>query len=114
MGATNALACTCDFEIHVTQSIFISRLSDRIATLPSSAIIPIAIPAIPALIGTPASMSAIDPAQTVAIEDDPLDLEYIRDDPNSIWKILGITFLIDLPARLACPTSLLPGISRSV
>ena len=49
------------------------RMSVRIATLSPSLISPIATPAQAALIGTPASIRASDPPQTVAIEDDPFD-----------------------------------------
>ena len=51
------------------------RMSVRTANLPvsSSSTRPIAAPATGALIGTPASISASAPPQTVAIEDEPFD-----------------------------------------
>ena len=49
------------------------RMSVRMATLSPSLISPIATPAQGAFIGTPASMSASDPPQTVAMEDEPFD-----------------------------------------
>jgi hypothetical protein len=48
-------------------------MSVSTATRSASLIRPIAIPATGALIGTPASIRAIEPAHTVAIEEDPLD-----------------------------------------
>ncbi len=50
-------------------------MSERTAYLPvfSSMMSPIAMPATGALIGTPASIIAIDPPHTDAIEEDPLD-----------------------------------------
>ena len=49
------------------------RMSERTTNFPSSAIIPIAIPATGRAIGTPASISARQPPQTVAIDDEPFD-----------------------------------------
>ena len=49
------------------------RMSVRIATLSPSLIRPIATPAQGAFIGTPASISASEPPQTVAIDDEPFD-----------------------------------------
>src|SRR5437667_8103711 len=48
-------------------------MSVRIAVRPPSVINPIATPAHADLIGTPASMSASEPEQTEAIDDEPLD-----------------------------------------
>ena len=48
-------------------------MSERITWFLPSLISPIAIPAVAVLSGTPASINANDPAQTVAIEDDPFD-----------------------------------------
>jgi hypothetical protein len=48
-------------------------MSDRIVVLFFSLIRPIAMPATGAWIGTPASISASVPPQTVAIEEEPLD-----------------------------------------
>ncbi len=49
------------------------RMSVRTATLSPSLISPIATPAQGAFIGTPASISASEPPQTVAIEEEPFD-----------------------------------------
>src|SRR6187402_619459 len=48
-------------------------MSDSTANLPPSLIRPIAIPATCAFIGTPASISARQPPQTDAIDDEPFD-----------------------------------------
>jgi hypothetical protein len=48
-------------------------MSERITTLSPSLISPMAIPETGFLIGTPASISAMEPPQTVAIEEEPLD-----------------------------------------
>src|SRR5512146_456643 len=48
-------------------------MSDSTANLPPSLIRPMAIPATCAFIGTPASISARQPPQTEAIDDEPLD-----------------------------------------
>jgi hypothetical protein len=49
------------------------RMSVRVTNVPLSAIMPIAIPATGALIGTPASMSESVEAQTLAIDVEPLE-----------------------------------------
>jgi hypothetical protein len=49
------------------------RMSVRMATLAPSLMSPIATPAQGAFIGTPASISAREPPQTVAMDDEPLD-----------------------------------------
>ena len=49
------------------------RMSVRVTYLPPSAIIPIAIPATGALIGTPASISESVEAHTLAIDVEPFD-----------------------------------------
>src|SRR5687768_1963551 len=88
-------------------------MSERIACLPVllSEIIPIAIPETGPLTGTPASISAKDPAQTVAIEDEPFDSR-ISDTMRMVYGLSasgGRTCLSARRARLPCPTSLLPG-----
>jgi len=50
------------------------RMSVSVTNVPLSAIIPIAIPATGALIGTPASMRESVEAQTLAIDVEPLEL----------------------------------------
>ena len=50
------------------------RMSVRVTNVPPSAIMPIAIPATWALIGTPASISDSVEAQTLAIDVEPLEL----------------------------------------
>jgi len=49
------------------------RMSVRTATLSPSFTRPMATPAQGAFIGTPASMSASEPAHTVAMDDEPFD-----------------------------------------
>ena len=49
------------------------RMSVRVTKFPSSAIMPIAIPATGALIGTPASISDRVEPQTLAIDVEPFD-----------------------------------------
>ncbi len=51
----------------------IPRMSVRTLTLSPSLISPMAIPAQAERTGTPASISASEPPQTVAIDDEPLD-----------------------------------------
>ena len=80
--------------------------------VPSSVISPIAIPATGALIGTPADISDIHPAQILAWLDEPL-LSNTSDTTrtvygNSSW--LGITCNNALSANAPCPISLLPGL----
>ncbi len=72
---------------------------------------PIAIPETGVLTLIPESINAIEPAQTVAIEDDPLDSR-ISETTRIVYKFsssLGKTFFKALISRLPCPTSLLPG-----
>lgn len=75
LSGCDTVACTCNLEVHVTQVVFVSQISDNTAYLSSPAFLinPIAIPETGFLIGTPASIKANVPAQTVAIEEEPLD-----------------------------------------
>ena len=63
------------------------RMSVRVTNLPSSAIMPIAMPATGDLIGTPASISdSVDP-QTEAIEVEPLDDEHVAHQPQRVGEL---------------------------
>ena len=74
-----------------------------------SEIIPIAIPETAAFKLTPPSIKANDPAHTVAIEEEPFDSK-ISDTIRMVYgESSGSTLLNDLWAKLAWPTSLLPG-----
>ena len=70
----DALRGAGDLEVHVAVVVFLAGDvgEDREAGRPSLTR-PIATPATGALIGTPASMSASEPPQTVAIDEEPLD-----------------------------------------
>src|SRR5688572_32051974 len=83
------------------------------AYLPSEArvIRPIATPPTCLGKGTPASISASEPAQTVAIDDDPFDSR-ISDTMRIVYGLsvsAGIVCLSARNARLPCPTSRRPG-----
>src|SRR5688572_2471958 len=85
-------------------------MSVRIAYFLSAVIKPIATPATCFGIAIPASIKASEPAQTVAIDDEPLDSRmsltiltvYGKSPP-------GIIFFRERIARLPWPTSLRPG-----
>src|SRR3989344_3263012 len=66
---------------------------------------PIAIPATGRVIGTPASIRAIVPAQTVAIEVEPLDARHSETMRIVYGKIsfVGKTARSDFSARAPCP-----------
>ena len=86
-------------------------ISVNMAWFPDSSVInPIAIPATGAFIGTPPSIIAKDPAQTLAIEVDPLDSRASDTSlivyGKSSWD--GTTGLSAFSARAPWPTSLLP------
>src|SRR3989338_5328390 len=87
-------------------------MSVRILYLPlSSKTNPIAIPATGALRGTPASIKLMLEADTVAIEDDPLE-ERISETTLTVYgnsSFLGINGSRALWARTPCPISRLPG-----
>ena len=87
-------------------------MSDKTANLPvfESEIRPMAIPDTGFLILIPASISARVPAQTVAIEDDPLDSR-ISETTLTAYGFsspTGTTYFRALSARFPCPISLLP------
>src|SRR5690606_13720938 len=85
------------------------KISERIAYLPvfSSVINPIAIPDTGAFNFTPASISANVPAQTVAIEDEPLDSRISETTRivHGFSSSAGNTCFNDRIARVPCPTS---------
>ena len=86
-------------------------MSDRMATLSSDLIRPIAIPATGALIGTPASISARVLPQTEAWEVLPLE-DSTSETRRIVYgnsSLLGITGSSALSASAPCPISLLPG-----
>src|SRR3989344_9286289 len=87
-------------------------MSVKILYLPvSSKTSPIAIPAIGALIGTPASIKLMLDADTVAIEDDPLE-ERISETTLTVYgnsSFVGIKGSMALWASTPCPISRLPG-----
>ena len=75
LAGGNTVCGTGYFKVHITQVILITKdITQSTAYLPVSAseISPIAIPETGLVICTPASISAIVPEQTVAIEDEPL------------------------------------------
>ncbi len=69
----DAVGRTGDLEVHVAQVILVAEnigeYRDLLAFLDQT----LATPATGFFMGTPASMSAIEPQQTVAMEDEPLD-----------------------------------------
>src|SRR5690625_5062781 len=73
LGGCQPIGCTRCFKIHVSHVIFLAPNVRKHHALPSPTIIPIAIPATGLGIGTPASISAMEPPQTLAMEEDPLD-----------------------------------------
>ena len=82
-------------------------MSESTAYLSPSLISPIAIPETLLLIFIPASIRASDPAQTDAIEDDPLDSK-ISDTILTVYgQSSGITFLRARCANIPWPISLL-------
>ena len=83
------------------------KISDNTAYLSPSVIKPIAIPETLLLILIPASINARDPAQTEAIEDDPLDSKISETILTVYGQSDGITFFRALWARFPWPTSLL-------
>src|SRR3989344_6746104 len=77
----------------------------------SSLIIPMSIPAAIFLIGTPASMSAKQPPQTDAMEDDPLE-DKISETIRTVYgnsSCVGIRRHKAFSAKLPWPISRLPG-----
>ena len=62
------------------------RMSDRTANLLPSLIRPIATPATCAFSGTPASISARQPPQTDAIDDEPFDSVISETTRSEYWK----------------------------
>src|SRR3989344_6928408 len=66
---------------------------------------PIAIPATGRVMGTPASISAIEPAQTVAIEVEPLDARHSETMRMVYGKtsLVGRTARRDFSASAPCP-----------
>ncbi len=87
------------------------RMSDSTTKRPSSAIMPIAMPATGRTTGTPASIRARQPPQTVAIEDDPFDSE-MSDTRRTVYgkaSGAGSTAASARCARLPCPISRRPG-----
>src|SRR5690606_24991548 len=88
-------------------------MSLKTAYLPvcSSMIKPMAIPETGELIFIPASINANDPAQTVAIEDDPFDSK-MSETTRIVYGFAspcGKTCLRERIAKFPCPTSLRPG-----
>ena len=69
-----------------------------------------------ALIGTPPSINASVPAQTVAMDDEPFDSSF-TDQADGVWAIIGEgnTGFKARSAKLPCPTSrqLVPRSGRS-
>src|SRR5258706_15928489 len=88
-------------------------MSVRIANRSPSETSPIATPAIGDLMGTPASMSASVPPQTVAIEDEPLDSRMSETTRTGYGdaSAVGRTGDSDRPATLPSPTAR-PGAPR--
>ena len=86
-------------------------MSVSTATLSPSLISPIAIPATGALTGTPASISAIEPAHTVAIDELPFDsrMSLTIRIVYGKWVSAGITGSIARSASAPCPISRRPG-----
>ena len=80
-------------------------MSERTAKRSPSVINPIAIPETGFLSWTPASISAIVPAQTVAIEEEPFDSSTSDTIRTVYGQLAGITFFKALCARFPCPTS---------
>src|SRR5690606_26036681 len=88
-------------------------MSERMAYFPVSAseIMPIAIPDTGPLTGRPESISASDPAQTVAIDDEPFDSR-MSETTRTVYGLssgAGITCFNARYARFPWPTSLRPG-----
>src|SRR5207302_10322959 len=82
-------------------------MSVSTATRSPSLMSPLATPAQAAVMGTPASNSASDPPQTVAIDDDPLDSR-ISETIRMVYGKLSYGGRIACRARSArapCPTS---------
>src|SRR5207245_4019679 len=70
----NSGALAGDFKVHVALMILAPAMSVRMEYFPPSPTTrPMAIPAHGDLSGTPASIMAREPPQTVAIEEEPLD-----------------------------------------
>ena len=72
---------------------------------------PMAMPATGALIGTPASMSDIEPPQTAAIDDEPLDSR-VSDTMRMVYGNFACSGIMRTSARSArapWPTSRRPG-----
>ena len=83
----------------------------RVTNLPSSAIMPIAMPATGALIGTPASISESVEPHTEAIEVEPLELNTseTRRSAYGNSSSLGTTGTRARSASAPCPISRLRG-----
>ena len=81
------------------------------ATRSPSLMSPMAIPATAALIGTPASIRAIEPAHTVAIEEEPFDSRMSLTMRIVYGKLVsaGITGSIERSASAPWPISRRPG-----
>ena len=63
------------------------RMSERTAKRSPSRIRPMAMPAVGRFSGTPASISASDEPQTVAIEDEPFELGDLRHDADRVGEL---------------------------
>src|SRR5690606_21261105 len=84
-------------------------MSDNTAYRPvfASEINPIAIPETGLIICTPASIMAMVPLQTVAIDDDPFDSNTSETTRTVYGKSSGIILFNARCAKFPCPTSLL-------
>ena len=79
----DALLGSGHLEIHVAEMILVTQNVGEHGETASSLIRPMAMPATGRVSGTPASISASDVPQTVAIEDEPLD-SVISDTTRSV------------------------------
>ena len=89
-------------------------MSVRMPTLSPSLTSPIAMPATGALSGTPASMSAMEAPQTLAIDDEPLDSR-MSDTTRTVYgntSLAGITASIARWASAPWPISRRPGVPK--